>query len=386
MKRILISQLSLCIRPASFMKVRMTSLVLLIVFLFTCASQAKVRIKDIAQVEGTSKTWLIGYGLVVGLEGTGDGKGTRFTVQSLANMMQRMGINVSAEKVKVKNVAAVMVTAKVSPSDKKGSTIDVTVSSLGDATSLQGGILLLTPLVSSDGAFYAMAQGPVSIGGFNVQVEEGSKIMNNYTLVGRVPGGGVVQREVESPYEEHKVITVSLKYPDYTTAYRVAKSINEGLKYSTVPTNDGTILVYVPDSQQGQGNWIKSISDIEGLEVEPDEVARVVINERTGTIVAGQFVTISPVALAHGNLNIEIKATPYVSQPAPFSLGRTVETKQKELYAQEEKARIVFLEETASVKNIASALNAVGATPRDIIAIFQALKEAGALRAELVIL
>ncbi len=380
-------------RPAPFSaglsisrKTRIGNIILLLFFLFTSASEAKVRIKDIARVQGASETSLIGYGLVVGLEGTGDGKGTKFTIQSLVNMMQRMGINVSAEKVKVKNVAAAMVTAKISPSDKKGSAIDVTVSSLGDATSLQGGVLLLTPLVSSDGVLYAMAQGAVSIGGFNVQVEEGSKIVNNYTLVGRVPGGAVVQREIETPYEEHKVINVSLKYPDYTTAYRVAESINREFKNSAVPTSQAAVTIYIPEDQQSPGNWIKLISDIEGLEVEPDEVARVVINERTGTIVAGQFVTISPVALAHGSLNIEIKSTPYVSQPAPFSLGKTVATKEKQLYAEEEKARIVFLEETASVKNIAAALNAVGATPRDIIAIFQALKEAGALRAELVIL
>jgi flagellar P-ring protein FlgI len=368
------------------MKSKTVCLLLLIFFLLSIAPQAKVRIKDIASVEGTNETSLIGYGLVVGLEGTGDGKSTVFTAQSLVNMMQKMGINIPAEKVKVKNVAAVMVTAKLSPVNKKGSTIDVTVSSLGDATSLQGGQLLLTPLVSSNGTLYAVAQGPVSIGGFNVQVEEGSKIVNNYTLVGRVPNGAMVQRELDAPLQDEKVVTVSLKYPDYTTAYRTALCINKQSKGSAVPMDAGTILVYLPQDSQALGSRVQFISDIEGLEVEPDEVARVVINERTGTIVAGQYVTISPVALAHGNLNIEIRTTPYVSQPSPFSLGKTVVTKETQLSAQEEKARIVFLEETASVKNIAAALNAVGATPRDIIAIFQALKAAGALRAELVIL
>lgn len=368
------------------MRAKIVSLIVLIVFLFNTASWAKVRIKDITQVQGTNEISLIGYGLVVGLEGTGDGKGTKFTVQSLVNMMQRMGINVPAEKVNVKNVAAVMVTAKVSPLDKKGNTIDVTVSSLGDATSLQGGILLLTPLVSSDGMLYATAQGAVSIGGFNVQVEEGSKIVNNYTLVGRVPNGALVQKEADVPFPDDKVITISLKYPDYTTAYRVSESINKELGNYAVATDEKTISISIPQEKQSLANRVKFISDIEALEVEPDQVARVVINERTGTIVAGQFVTISPVALAHGNLNIEIRTTPSVSQPAPFSLGNTVTTKSSELYANEEKARIVFLEETASVKNIATALNAIGASPRDIIAIFQALKEAGALRAELVIL
>jgi flagellar P-ring protein precursor FlgI len=368
------------------MKTKISCLVLLMFLIFSIASQAKVRIKDIASLQGTSETSLIGYGLVVGLEGTGDGKSTIFTVQSLVNMMQRMGVNVPVEKVKVKNVAAVMVTSKISPVNRKGSTIDVVVSSLGDATSLQGGTLLLTPLVSSNGTLYAMAQGPISIGGFNVQVEEGSKIVNNYTLVGRVPNGAMVQRELDAPLQDEKVITVSLKYPDYTTAYRTADCINKQSKGSAVPMDAGTILVYLPEDKQSLGSRVEFISEIEGLEVEPDEVARVVINERTGTIVAGQYVTISPVALAHGNLNIEIRTTPYVSQPSPFSLGKTVVTKESQLSAQEEKARIVFLEETASVKNIAAALNAVGATPRDIIAIFQALKEAGALRAELIIL
>jgi flagellar P-ring protein precursor FlgI len=368
------------------MKSRIISIFLLVFLVCTTSTLAQVRIKDVSTIKTADELPLIGYGLVVGLDGTGDGKGTIFTVQSLVNMMQRMGISVPPEKVKVKNIAAVMVTAKISPLLKKGNGIDVTISSLGDASSLQGGTLLLTPLFSPDGTEYARAQGPVSIGGFNVSVEEGSKIISNYTLVGRIPNGAIIEKEFETVHPDLKTVTLSLANPDFTTAFRMSEAINQKVGKVASPIDEGTVLVNVPEDKQLSTNYVGFISQIEGITFEPDEIAKIVINEKTGTIVAGGNVTIAPVALAHGNLNIEIKAKPVISQPAPFSKGETVLTRESEISVDAEKARVVVWKETANISDVASALNAIGATPRDIIAIFQALKQAGALRAELIIL
>ena len=368
------------------MKVKIISIIISLFLILTLSAFAQVRIKDVASIKTPDEIPLIGYGLVVGLDGTGDGKGTIFTVQSLVNMMQRMGISVPPEKVKVKNVAAVMITAKISPLLKRGNSLDVTVSSLGDASSLQGGTLLLTPLFSPDGTEYARAQGPVSIGGFNVSVEEGSKIISNYTLVGRVPNGALIEKELESLPSDRKIVNLSLSYPDFTTSFRMAEAINEKLGKVATPIDEGTVLVTVPQEKQNQNSYVGFISQIERITFEPDEVAKVVINEKTGTIVAGGNVSIAPVALAHGNLNIEIKTKPVISQPTPFSKGETILTRESEIFVEAEKARVVVWKESANISNVASALNAIGATPRDIIAIFQALKQAGALRAELIIL
>ena len=358
----------------------------LVTLLCPSADASQVRIKDICAFQDKQESDLVGYGLIVGLDGTGDGSGTQFTIRSLANMMERMGLTVDPKKVKVKNIAAVIVTARLSSQQNDGSYFDVTVSSIGDATSLQGGTLLMTPMADANGVTRAIAQGPVSIGGFNVQVDEGNRIINNYTLVGRVPGGGKVTDPIDPQPGSEREFYLSLLDPDLTTSNRVAERIN--IKYGTVayPIDGGTVRVVIPDSVMYPTLRSKFMSDIGHLLVVPDSPARVVINEKTGTIVAGQHVTIDPVAIAHGTITVEIQSRPVISQPDAFSQGQTVVTQESYLSVTPENARVVQLPAATTLSDVANALNRIGATPRDIIAIFQALKQAGALRADLVIL
>ena len=366
-----------------------TGLALLVSLLLVwyCPSQAaKVRVKDIASFQNKTSKDLIGYGLVIGLDGTGDGNGTQFTTQSLVNMMERMGLTVDVTKVKVKNVAAVMITAKITSQMASGTAFDVTVSSVGDASSLQGGTLLMTPLADAEGNVWAVALWPVSIGGFNVQVDDGNKIVNNYTLVGRVPNGGKITRAIEAPGGSEREVYLSLHNPDYTTSHRIAERINIKYGLTAYPVDGGTVRVLVPDSLTHPTLRMRFLSDIGHLKVVPDNTARVIINEKTGTIVAGQHVTIEPVAVAHGTITVNIQSMPVISQPEPFSAGETVISQESRINVRDEKARVVHLQESVYLSDVATALNRIGATPRDIIAIFQALKQAGALRSELVIL
>ena len=358
----------------------------LVVALWCPTEAARVRVKDICAFQNKIEMDLLGYGLVIGLDGTGDGNGTQFTVQSLVNMMERMGLTIEKDKVKVKNVAAVVVTGRISSQLSSGAYFDVMVSSLGDASSLQGGTLLMTPMAGSDGVLRATAQGPVSIGGFNVQVDEGNKIVNNYTLVGRVPNGAKVIAPLPSDADTDKEFMLSLHDADFTTAYRVADRINIKYGLCAYALDGGTIKVVVPDSLMHPATRVSFVSDIGQLQVEPDNSARVVINEKTGTIVAGQHVTIDPVAIAHGTITVSIQSSPVISQPAPFSSGETVVTQQPSINIKDEPARVVHMKGAAYLTDVAEALNRIGATPRDVIAIFQAMKQAGALRAELVIL
>jgi flagellar P-ring protein precursor FlgI len=356
---------------------------LAIVFTMSESAAAAPRLKDIATLAGDYTIPLVGYGLVVGLEGTGDGRNTEFTLRSLTNMLQRMGVTVDPGQVKVKNVAAVMVTGSISPLARPGGHLDVTVASLGDASSLQGGMLLLTPLSGPDGVMYAAAQGPVTIGGFNVQGGDGNNVRNNYSLVGRIPSGGLVQTAPPAAPLSGGPVHYTLSQPDITTATRAAEAINS--RYGAVATarDAATIEVTMPPDSNATMTYL---ARIEAVEVEPDARARVVINERTGTIVAGGNVSVAPVALAHGALTVEVTASPVIVQPQPFSKGETAYSTDTDISVQEESAKVVAFEEVASIGEVAAALNAIGATPRDIIAIFQALREAGALRAELVIM
>lgn len=366
-----------------------TGLVMIMSLVLTFASvvdAAKVRIKDICAFQNKTETELIGYGLIIGLDGSGDGNSTQFTTQSLVNMMERMGLTVDVDKVKVKNVAAVIVTARISSQMSSGSYFDITVSSVGDASSLQGGTLLMTPLSDGSGTVRGTAQGPVSIGGFNVQVDDGSRIVNNYTLVGRVPGGGKITNHLKAPKNAEREVFLSLHDPDFTTSHRIAERINIKYGLTAYPMDGGSIKIMIPDSFSYPTSRMKFLSDIGQLQVVPDAVARVVINEKTGTIVAGRHVTIEPVAIAHGTITVNIEASPVISQPEPFSFGETVSTSDSRISINDEKARVVHLKGAVYLADIAKALNRIGATPRDIIAIFQALKQAGALRAELVIL
>ena len=322
---------------------------------------------------------------MIGLAGTGDSKNTEFTVQSVVNMLERLGVTVPQGKVRIKNVAAVMVTAKLPVYAHVGNSLDVTVSSLGDAKTLEGGTLLLTPLTDRYGDLYAFAQGPLSIGGFNVQVGD-NKIVSNYTLVGRIPNGATVEHEPPAFDLDPNEMTLSLYNPDYTTVQRIARAVNNLHPGAAEAQDGGSLTLTVPQRLRSGNGRIEFITSLEHLEVEPDTPARVVINERTGTIIAGGNVSIAPIALAHGNITVEIKTYPVISQPAPFSDGETVEAQDTYISVTEDPARVIYLEERSTISEIASALNAIGASPRDIISIFQAIKQAGALRAELVIL
>ncbi|MBI5598580.1 MAG: flagellar basal body P-ring protein FlgI [Deltaproteobacteria bacterium] len=359
-------------------------------FLILGASEARsARIKEIANFEGVRQNPLIGYGLVVGLEGTGDKGGTEFTIQSLVTMLNRMGIRVDADQVKVKNVAAVIVTSELSPFKRPGARVDVTVSSIGDAKSLQGGTLLFTPLKGADGEVYAVAQGPVSIGGF-MGGGEGATVQKNYLTVGRISGGGFVEKEI--PFQFGDTVSLVLRQPDFTTVDKITRRINEALGAGVAEAVDSTRIKINTGRPAGEaggtagGRLVELLSKVEGLDVAVDGVSRVVVNERTGTIVMGANVRISTVAVSHGNLSIEVKTRYRISQPPPFSSGSTVVRPEEEVRVEEQKARLLTMEEGASIAEVVNTLNALGVTPRDLIAILQAIKAAGALQAELEII
>jgi len=352
------------------------------------ADSGAIRIKEIARIAGTSPSTVIGYGLVVGLDGTGDGKSTLFTVQSVANLLQNLGLTIDSKAVKVKNVAAVTVTADLSPFARPGSAIDVTVSSLGDASSLQGGILLRTILLDGNGEPVAEAQGPVSIGGYNVQTASGSGTRKNHSTVGRIPGGGAVARVPASALAPDSTATLLLREPDVTTARRVSEAVSEKFGEGSAEALDPlTVRLNIPSAYRTPGGAIAFLSDVENIAVSVDVAARVVLNERTGTIVVGGGVKILPVAVSHGSLSIKIRSTPVVSQPESFAPpgAATVVTNVDDISAGEEAGGLVLLEGGASVAELAQALNALGVTPRDMIAILQAIRSAGALQAEVVV-
>ncbi|MBI5868118.1 MAG: flagellar basal body P-ring protein FlgI [candidate division Zixibacteria bacterium] len=362
------------------------ALAVLLILPLSCAKAGGARLKDITHIAGSSSASLFGYGLVIGLSGTGDGQGTAFTTQSLANMMRRMGITVDPAQVKVKNVAAVMVSATLTEAMVRGEHFDVTVSSVGDSKSLRGGTLLLTPLASMDGVVHGYAQGPVSTGGFAVE-SQGTSVSKNYTLVGRVPGGGMVETPVFKLPTDLTHLELVIQDPDWTTARRVADAITLHFGTSAEADQPSRVKVSIPAEYADPARYAEFVSELEALTIEPDAAAKVVINEKTGTIVAGQFVTIAPVAVAHGDITVQIETEPVISQPAPMSLkGETVTEKVSDVKVTEKDARVILLPATTNIQEVAQSLNAIGATPRDIIAIFQALKQAGALRAELIIL
>lgn len=361
-------------------------LVLLVLVVCLPVEAMAVRIKDITDIKGVRQNQLVGYGLVVGLEGTGDGKKTQFTVNSLTHMLRKMGMTVNdPDEVKVENVAAVMVTAELPPFARVGSKIDVLVSSIGDAENLQGGTLIFTPLRAANGDIYAVAQGPVSTGGFSAE-GAGGKVQKNFPTVGRVVEGGVVEKEQAVDFNSRDHITLALGKPDFTTASRVAAAVNRAfLGSNPAKTLDaGSIELAVPE--QYLNDIVAFITRIEKLDVVPDAISKVVINERTGTVVMGENVRISTVAIAHGNLSLQINEGANVSQPPPFSPGETVVIPDTNIEVQEEKSPIYLVESGASIGEIVKALNAMGVSPRDLIAIFQALKSAGALQAHLEII
>ncbi len=354
--------------------------------LFLVEPAQGVRIKDIADIKGVRPNQLVGYGLVVGLNGTGDSNKAIFTLQSMASMLEKMGVTVKPDDIKVNNVAAVMVTTDLPAFARTGSRIDVLVSSIGDSNNLQGGNLLFTPLKAADGQVYAVAQGSVSTGGFVAGTASGTEVQKNFPTVGRVVNGALIEKEVSTHFNQKQLLTLTLHLPDFTTASRMAQAINIAFYEPIARTLDaGTIEVKVPEKYRG--NTVPMVTMIEGLGVTPDVVSKVVINERTGTVIMGENVRISTIAIAHGNLSIQITETQQVSQPLPFSRsGRTVVTPESDVQVQEGNNPIFLVESGVSIGEVVKALNALGASPRDLIAIFQALKAAGALQAELEII
>jgi flagellar P-ring protein FlgI len=347
------------------------------------AESATTRIKDIAKVQGVRSNQLVGYGLVVGLNGTGDSNKTIETLQSIGNMLKSFGVAIDTTSLKPKNVAAVLVTATLPPFVREGDTIDTTISSIGDAKSIQGGTLVQTPLKAGNGTVYAVAQGAVSTGGFTAG-QGGSSAQKNFPTVGTTPNGAIVEHNVEDEIGTDGALSLSLSKPDFTTASRIAQAINSQFGSIAKASNPGRIDLTVPSFYRG--NIVGFVSSLEELSVTPDNAAKVVVNERTGTIVMGGNVSVDDVAIAQGGLSISIQKDTDVSQPAPFSYGSTIVTKNTAVNVKEDKANTIVLPATANISDIVGALNAVGATPRDIISILQAIKASGALHADLEII
>jgi len=343
---------------------------------------AESRIKDVAAFSGVRDNQLVGYGLVVGLDGTGDRRQTFFSTQTLTNMLERSGITVSPDLIRVKNIAAVMVTAVLPPFARRGGRVDVTVSSIGDAENIQGGVLIMTPLKGVDNQVYVTAQGQLALGGFGAAAG-GNRVQINHPTVGRVADGGLVEREVPFSLAGKTDLSLVLYQNDFTTATRAARAINQAVGGEVAGALDGrTIAIKVPDSFRDR--IVEFMALVENSKMEVDFRAKVVLNERTGTIVMGKDVKISAVSIIHGSLSLQVGVVLGVSQPAPFSKeGQTKVVPETTVTVQEEKGRTVSLGEGASVDEVVRALNSIGAGPRDVIAILQAIKAAGALQADL---
>ncbi len=341
------------------------------------------RIKDLASVEGVRENQLVGYGIVVGLNGTGDSlNNAPFTKQSLQAMLERMGVNTRGATMRTANVAAVMVTANLPPFATQGTRIDVQISALGDAKSLQGGTLLVTSLIGADGEAYAIAQGPLAVGGFTAK-GDGASVTRGVPTAARIANGALVEREVEFKLGTQNAVRLALRNPDFTTARRIAMAVNDLIgQPSAEPIDPSTVRLTLPP--KFNGNIVDLITDIEQLAVEPDLPAKVVIDEATGIIVMGQDVRVSTVAVAQGNLTVTVTETPEVSQPAPFSRGQTTVVPRTQVTVDtQDKKKLGILPQTVSLRELVDGLNALGIGPRDMITILQAIKAAGALQAEI---
>jgi flagellar P-ring protein FlgI len=350
------------------------------------AANQRTRLKDLVSIEGVRDNQLVGFGIVVGLNRTGDSQQTVFSIQSLTNLLARMGVEVSPTLIQVRNTAAAIVTAELPPFAQPGTRIDIAVAAVGDSTNLQGGILVLTPLKSSEGQVYAVGQGSVITGGFLAARGGNTKGLNHPTA-GRIPNGAIVEKLAPSVTPGGH-IKLQLRQEDFTTALRIMAAINEKFGTDTVrpakAENSGLVSVDTPAAYVSR--TVEFLSELENVLVEADRPARIVVDERTGTIVMGKDVRIAPVAILHGALTVEIQTAERVSQPPPLSTGQTTVTADVTVSAKEEKAKNIVLEQGASVEELVRALMAIGSTPRDIIAILQNLKAAGALQAELEVL
>ncbi len=343
------------------------------------------RIKDLANIAGVRDNQLIGYGLVVGLTGTGD-QSTPFTVQSLKNMLGQLGVSIPANvNPQMKNVAAVMITADLPPFAKPGQRMDITVSSLGTAKSLRGGTLLMTPMKGADGQVYAMAQGNLTVGGFGAGGDDGSRITVNIPSVGRIPNGATVEREVPTGFAQGDALVLNLKHPDFTTANHMSEVINQSFGKAVAQAIDGSSVKVCAPSDPGQR--VAFVSLLENLNVATGEPpARVVINARTGTIVIGSGVKVTPAAVSHGNLTVTIGENPQVSQPGALSRGQTAVVPNSNVAVKQDTNRMFLFAPGTALGEIVQAVNDVGAAPGDLVAILEALREAGALRAELIVI
>jgi flagellar P-ring protein FlgI len=355
-------------------------------WILTCAvvsGEAASRIKDLANVEGVRQNQLIGYGLVVGLNGTGDTiNNSPFTKQSLTAMLERLGINIRGQTLRTGNVAAVMVTANLPAFSTQGTRIDVTASALGDAKSLQGGTLLVTPLLAADGNVYAVAQGSLAIGGFEAR-GEASSITRGVPTVGRIANGAIIEREIDFALNRLNQVRLALRNADFTTAKRIASAVNDFIGAPTAePLDPSTVQITVP--KQYHDNVVALLTEIEQLQIEPDLAAKVIIDERSGVIVMGRDVRVSTVAVAQGNLTVTISEAPQVSQPAPFAnRGRTVVVPRSRVGVQEDGKKLAVVSEGVSLQQLVDGLNALGIGPRDLISILQAIKAAGAIQADI---
>lgn len=373
-------------RPRSLRTaVRITFILIGAVWATVVAESAPAKIKDLAQIEGIRENQLLGYGLVVGLAGTGDGAQTQFTVQTIRNLLDRMGLSLPPSSLRVTNTAAVMVTATLPAFAQSGAKIDVTVSAMGDADNLAGGVLLLTPLRGVNGEIYAISQGPLTTGGFVAgRQSQGNSTTRNHPTTARIPNGAIVERSAPSVMPSNE-IRLQLRTSDFANASRIATVINHRFGQDTAPlavaTNPGLVAVTPPANPPG--GLTAFIAELEALEIETDRSAGIVVNERTGTVIVGSHVRIAPVVMMHGGLSVEIQTRFDVSQPAPLGRGQTEVVPDVNIRVREEEARGVKLEDGATVDDLVRALNAIGASSRDVISILQGLKAAGALDADL---
>ncbi len=364
-------------------------ILLIIIFIFSLTTTAQldpvVKVGNITRIAGVRENQLIGYGIVIGLAGTGDSNRSQATIQSVANMLNNFGVEITSDQVQSQNLAAVIVTADLPPFVSNGDRIDVTISSIGDADSLQGGTLLMTPLKAANGDVYAVAQGPLSIGGFNIS-SGGNQVRENHPTVGRIPSGALVERTVDIELNREE-LTYVLTNPNFETSKRIADKINQEFSFLqpeerlAVPLDAGRVSIKVAPGYAN--DIVEYISRINNLDVQTALAAKVIINERTGTIVMGHNVRISTVSVAHANITITITTDTIVDQPPPLSEGETVVTEETNIQVDKEEASLTVLEGQNTIQDLVNALNTIGATPRDIIAIIQDIKAAGALHAEI---
>ncbi|MHC2003231.1 flagellar basal body P-ring protein FlgI [Methylobacterium sp. CM6241] len=370
-------------RPKHSTLLACAAALLTLVFAMNGQASALSRVKDLASIEGVRQNQLVGYGIVVGLNGTGDTlNNIPFTRQSLQAMLERLGVNTRGATMRTQNLAAVMVTASLPPFATQGNRIDITVSSLGDAKSLQGGTLLVTPLLGADGEVYALAQGSVAIAGFSAE-GDAAKITRGVPTNGRVPNGAMIERETAFKMNDMRSLRLSLRNPDFTTSKRIAAAINDFMGADTAePTDPATVTLQIPAKYNG--NMIRLVTEIEQLKIEPDQTARVVVDERSGIIVMGRDVRVSTVAIAQGNLTVTITEQPQVSQPAPLSNGTTTVVPRTGVKVDTgDGNKLAMVKEGVTLRELVDGLNALGVGPRDLISILQAIKAAGALQADI---